>query len=220
MNANSNGSMAPSGNSNAPQSWFDLVVMSTMDPRNIIQTASLEDSGGTMRAATFARSQSWLLPGPWIETPINVSTPVGGLIPNVTVPNVYDYASIEAANTWNTLHQMVPVNPSNLPFPVQNIMFLKAGTAFVNNLFVDCKPGVSFTQAMLTFRDNAVTSGDFQNSATATLPVFTFPNATYGSTGRNLQVTVLRPGRFNIGLTIIDNSSNLSMFDMEWIVLP
>jgi hypothetical protein len=210
--------MNSTNNVNSIQLWFDLVVMPPMDPRGLISTAALEDSGGTMRSATFARAQGWLLPGPWIQTPLNVSTPTGSLIPNVTVPNSYDYASIEDANTWNTLHQMVAINPSNLPFPVQNTMFLKAGSAFVNNLFIDFKAAVTSVQVMLTFRDNAVTSGTFQNSGTATLPVFAFPSATYGSTGRNLQVTALRPGRFQMGLTMIDNSGNVSMFPMDWIV--
>ena len=222
MNANSNGSnAAPSGISNAPQSWFDLVVMPTMDPRNIIQTASFEDSTGTLRAATFQRSPNWLVNGIWAEPPLTVTTPSGALIPNVTVPNIYDYASIEAANTWNTLHQMVAPNPPNLPISVQNIMFLKAGTAFVNNIYLDWRGAVTSSSVLLSFRDNSVTSGDFQNSGTATVPVFAFPtSATYGSTGRNFQVTLLRPGRFNVGLVILDSTAAISMFEMEWIVLP
>src|ERR1700733_11369794 len=106
-----NGNSPQTPGSSAPQSWFDLVVMPTMDPRSIIQTASFEDNGATMRAATFNRSPTWLLPGPWSEAPLSVSVGVGTTLANVTVPNVYDYASIEAANTWNTLHQMTPATP-------------------------------------------------------------------------------------------------------------
>ncbi len=221
MNANSNSIIAPTGASNAPQSWFDLVVMPPMDPRNIIQTAAMEDSGGTMRAAMFQRSSSWLLPGTWAQPPLSLSAGSGATLPNVTVPNIYDYASIEAANSWNTLHQMTPVTPSGLPLAVQQIMFLKAGTAFVNNIYLDWKGVVTSSSVQLSFRDNSVTSGDFQNAGTATVPVFAFPNsATYGSTGRNLQVTLLRPGRFHVGLVILDSTAAISMFEMEWIVLP
>ncbi len=210
--------MNGNNNRNTIQSWFDLVVMPTMDPRSIIQTASFEDSTGTMRAATFLRSQNWLLPGPWIQSPLNVTTPAGILIPNVTVPNAYDYASIEDANTWNTLHQMVAPIPNNLPFAVRQVMFLKAGTAFVNNIFLDWAVGVTSASVQLSFRDNSMTSGDFQNSGAGTVPVFAFPAATYGSTGRNFQVTLLRTGHFHVGLNILDNSGNCSMFEMEWFV--
>ncbi len=202
-----------------PQSWFDLVVMPTMDPRSFIQTASLEDSTGTMHPATFMRSPTWLLPGPWGVSPINVTTPSGSLIPNVTVPNAYDFASQEDANAWNTLHQMVAANPTSLPIVVQKIMFLKAGTAFVNNLYLDWKAGVTASDIQLSFRDNSVTSGDFQNSGTATVPAFVFPlSATYGNTGRNLQVTLLRTGRFDVGMRTVDSSGTTSMFEMLWIV--
>jgi hypothetical protein len=65
-----------------------------------------------------------------------------------------------------------------------------------------------------------VTSGDFQNAGTATVPVFEFPpSATYGGTGRNFQVTLLRPGRFNVGIVTLDSTAVISMFEMEWIVL-
>jgi hypothetical protein len=174
-----------------------------------------------MHSATFARSSTWLQPGPWGQSPLTVSVGVGTTLPNVTVPNAYDYASIEAANTWNTLHQMTPASPTGLPLPVQQIMFLKAGTAFVNNLFLDWKGAVTSSNIQLSFRDNSTTSGDFTNSGTATVPAFVFPaTATYGSTGRNFQVTLLRPGRFNVGLVVFDSTSALSMFEMDWIVLP
>jgi len=218
-----NGNTPQSSGSSAPQSWFDLVVMPTMDPRSIIQTASFEDHVGTMQAATFQRSGSWLSPGapPWVQSPLSVSAGMGSTLANVTVPNVYDYASIEAANTWNTLHQMTPATPTTLPLAVQQIMFLKAGTAFVNNLFLDWKGAVTSSSVQLSFRDNSVTSGDFQNSATATVPVFMFPaTATFGNTGRNFQVTLLRPGRFNVGIVVLDSTAAISMFEMEWIVLP
>jgi hypothetical protein len=194
--------------------------MPTMDPRSIISTAAFEDSTGTMHAATFERSPSWLLAGPWGQSPLNVTTPTGSLIPNVTVPNVYDYASLEEANTWNTLHQMVAPVPTSLPLAVQKIMFLKAGTAFVNNLFLDWKAGVTSGSVQLSFRDNSVTSGDFQNSGTGTVPAFIFPSsATYGGLGRNLQVTLLRPGRYTVGIVTLDSAVVTSMFEMEWFVL-
>jgi len=206
-------------NSNKIQSWFDLVVMPTMDPRSFIQTASFEDQGGTMRPATFARSGNFLVGGPWAQPNLSITPPGGSAIPNVTVPNTYDFASLEDANAWNTLHQMVALNLTNLPIAVQKIMFLKAGTAFVNNIYFDWKVGVTATDIQLSFRDNSATSGDFQNSGAGTVPAFIFPaTATFGGTARNFQVTLLRTGHFNVALRILDSTGSPSVFEMEWIV--
>ncbi len=215
MNGNSNGSTAPSTASNAPQSWFDLIVMPTMDPRSIISTTSFEASAGGQQGGTFARSSTWLHSATWINPPLIVSQTAS----NVICPNVQDFASVEEANIWNGLHLMTAQN-NQLPIAVQKIMFLKAGSAFVNNIFLDWSAGVTSTDVQLSFRDNSTTSGNFQNSATATVPVFAWSGPTFGSTARNLEVTLLRPGRFQMALRIIDNSGNYSMYEMDWIVLP
>lgn len=207
-------------NGTRPQSWFDLIVMPTMDPRSIIQTASFQDQGGTMRAATFQRSTTWLTGSPWVNTPLTTSALGASTTPSVTVPNANDYDSAEQAATWNTLHQMVTPNPA-IPLSVQKIMFLKAGTAFVNNIFLDWKAGVtSVGDIELSLRDNSVTNGDFTSGSTGSVPVFAFPStATYGGVGRNFQVTLLRTGRFQVCLRVNDNSGNFSMYEMDWIVL-
>jgi hypothetical protein len=215
MATNSNGNAATSGASNAPQSWFDLVVMPTMDPRSIISAVTFESSGGGQTAGIFARSSTWLHASTWVNPPLIVSQTAA----NVVCQNVQDFSSVEAANTWNGLHLMTAQN-NQLPIAVQKIMFLKAGTAFTNNIFLDWSPTVTSTDVQLSFRDNSATSGDFQNAAAATVPVFAFSGATFGSTARMLQVTLLRTGRFHVALRIIDNSGNYSMYEMEWIVLP
>jgi hypothetical protein len=226
MNGNSNSNAAMNGNSNnnnaggngsqiwMPQSWFDLVVMSPMDPRGLIQSATFESSGGGQTAGTFTRSSTWLHNSTWVNPPL-IASQAGA---NVTCPNAQDFASVEAANTWNGLHLMTAQN-NQLPLSVQKIMFLKAGTAFVNNIFLDWTPAVTSTDVQLSFRDNSTTSGNFQNSASATVPVFAFSGATFGSTARMLQVTLLKTGRFQMALRIIDNSGNYSMYEMDWIVL-
>ncbi len=215
MNGTTNGSTTPTVNSNAPQSWFDLVVMPTMDPRSIISAVSFEASAGGQQAGTFARSSTWLHSTTWVNPPLIVSQTGSNLV----CPNIQDFASVEIANTWNGLHQMTALN-NQLPINVQKIMFLKAGTAFVNNIFLDWSAGITSTDVQLSFRDNAATSGDFQNSGTGTVPVFAWSGPTFGSTARNLEVTLLRPGRFQMALRIIDNSGNYSMYEMDWIVLP
>ena len=205
MNANNNVSKI--------QSWFDLVVMPPMDPRSIISSVLFENNASSQSAGTFARSSSWLHASTWVNPPLIVSQTTSFVI----CPNVQDFASVEDANTWNGLHLMTAQN-NQLPIAVQKIMFLKAGTAFVNNIFLDWSVGVTSTDVQLSFRDNSSTSGDFQNSATATIPVFAFTGATFGGIARNLQVTLLRTGRFTVALRIIDNSGNYSMYEMDWIV--
>jgi hypothetical protein len=215
MTPNSNGNSAPSGAPNAPQSWFDLIVMQPMDPRSIISTVSFENNASSQTVATFARSSTWLESATWINPPLIVSQTASYVI----CPNAQDFASVEEANVWNGLHQMTALN-NQLPIAVQKIMFLKAGTAFVNNIFLDWSAGVTSTNVQLSFRDNSTTSGMFQNSGTATVPIFLFTGATFGLTARNLQVTLLRTGRFHVALRILDNSGNYSLYEMEWIVLP
>lgn len=152
---------------------------------------------------------------------MNITTPSGSVIPYVSVPNAYDYESIQAANAWNTTHQMVAQNPPSLPIAVQQIIFGKVGNAFVNNYFLDWKAGITSSSVQLSLRDNSVTSGDFQNSGAGTVPAFIFPTgATFGNTGRNLQLTLLKPGRFNLGIRVVDSATNTSMFELELIALP
>jgi hypothetical protein len=205
-------------NTTSAQSWFDFPVMQPMDIRSLVQTASLQDNGGTLRAATFSRSSTWLVPGPWVSPVVGIN--VGGTVPNISVPNTYDYQSIEAANEWNTLHQMAAPNAVIIPAAVSKIMFLKAGTAFVNNLYLDWTPGKTSQLVQLSFRDNSVTSGDFQNAGTGTIPALLFPTtATYGGINKNFQVTLLQKGRFQVGMLVLDNAGNMSMYEMDWIVL-
>ncbi len=148
-----------------------------------------------------------------------VSTPGSGTTPGVQAANPQDFESIVEATTWNGLHTMVSPTVNQLPFSVQKIMFLKAKPNFVNNLFLDITGTASSTDIQLSIRDNSATSGEFQNAALGTIPAFVFPSHTYSGTGLNLQVSLLRTGRFNVALRIVDNSGNYSIFEMDWIVL-
>jgi hypothetical protein len=206
------------GNS-LPQSWLDLSVQSPMDPRSIIQSLAFINGAGASTGAVFARSTTFLQNVTWINPPMVVSPYVTPNIPFVVCPNVQDFASVEAANTWNGTHAMT-VNNAQLPIAVQKIMFLKAGTAFVNNIFLDFTGAATSVDIQFSFRDNATTSGDFVNTAQGSIPVFALSGTTFSGTGKALAVTLLRTGRFSVGLRIKDNGGNYSMFEMEWIVLP
>ncbi len=146
-------------------------------------------------------------------------TPSATANAHLFVPNVADFASVAIAAAWNTSHAMTSIN-TKLPLCVENIMFLKAGGAFVNYIYLDWLGGLTSTDVQFSFRDNSLTDGDFANSATGTIPAFTFGSSTFGGTSRSLQVTLLQPGDYNVALRIYDSALNYSMYAMHWIVLP
>jgi hypothetical protein len=187
-----------------------------MDPRVIVASASFQNSSGVAQVASFIRSNSFLHASTWVTPPMIVNTSTPGYI---NASNAYDFDAIEQANTWNGLHQMT-TSSSQIPFSVNKLIFLKAGTQFINNIFLDWTGGTTSTSDIeLSFRDNSTTSGIFQNAAVGTMPVFSFPAGTYGGTAKQLTLTLLRTGRFPMVMRIIDNTGNYSMFEMDWIVL-
>ena len=201
-----------------PKSWNDLAIMPPMDPRGIISFASLQDHVAAIQIATFTRSSSWLKNTTWINPPMAITLPGPVTTSNIVATSPYDFQSTNAATFWNTTQAMT-LPMSGLPISVQNKVFLKAGP-FFNNIFLDFTGGATSTDIQLSMRDNSVTSGNFQDSSSGTIPVLAFPNITsYAGTGRNFQVTLTRTGRFAVALRIIDNSGNYSMFEMDWIVL-
>ncbi len=204
-------------NANTPQSWYDFPEMETMDPRTFIQTLTFQDQAGTVQPSSFQRSPTWLQNVTWIDPPMIV-TPFATAVPTITVQNAQDYESQQIANRWNSSHAMTATS-TKLPRSVEKIMFLKAGAAFLNTLYLDWTVGVTSTDIQFSLNMNSVTSGDFTNSASGTIPVFAFKSATYGGTARSLNVTILRPGRYDVAIRIIDNSGNSSMYEMFWIVL-
>ncbi len=206
-------------NNSAPQSWYDFPAMQPMDPRSIVQVIQLTDNAAAVQTGQFQYSGTWLQTVTWGNPPIATSPFVPGTIPIVSVPNVNDYESQNIAIAWNASHAMT-VNNNKLPVCVNNIMFLKAGTAYVNTLFFDWTGIITATDIQFSFRDNSVTSGMFMNGATGLVPVFTFPStSTYGAFAMKLQVTLLQPGRYTVGLRIHDSAGTWSLYEMQWIVL-
>jgi len=195
-------------------------VMPPMDPRSIMASPLLMDNTSAIQAGTFARSATWLnLTKTWVNPPMVTTLPTASTTSHVVAANPYDFQAVIDAQTWNTTHAMsLPTN--GMPVAVQKIMYLRADPRFINTFYVDFTGAATSTDIQLSMRDNSVTSGNYQNAAAGTVPVFTFPNtSTYGGTGRSFQVTLLQSGRFNVGFRIVDNAANWSMFEMEWIVL-
>ncbi len=216
MNGNSNGN---NGRAQMPQSWNDLVVMPPQDPRILIAAASFEDSGGSGHGAVFIRSNTFLHATTWVNPPMIVSAVTSSTTPTIQPVNAMDFDAQEQANVWNGTHAMASTN-SQIPLSVQKILFARGDPKFVNNFYVDWTGGTtSSSDVELTFRDNSCTSGDFQNSGSGTIPVFSFPAASYGGTGRLLSMTLLRTGRFPMAMRLIDSSGNYSIFEFDLIAL-
>ncbi len=193
-------------------------MMPTLDPRSIVSFISFEDNAGSDQAGVFQRSATWLQNVSWVDAPMIVSPLTPLTTPNLIVPNPQDFQSVQVANLWNSSQAMTSIN-TRLPKAVEKIMFLKAGLPFINNLYLDWTPGVTSTDVQFSFRDNSLTPGDFLDSTSGTIPAFVFPGtATYGLTARRLRVTLRRRGQFNVGLRILDNSGNYSLYEMIWIV--
>jgi hypothetical protein len=98
--------------------------------------------------------------------------------------------------------------------------FLKAGNAYITTFFLDWAGGVTSTDVQLSIRDNSATGGNFLNGAAGTVPAFTWSGNTFGGTSRKLSVCTTGPGRIAMGLRVIDNGGNVSMFEMDWNIVP
>ncbi len=200
----------------SPQSWFDLATSPTMDPRSLISTIQFQDQALAYVVGSFTRSTNWLQATTWVASPLKV-TAFSTQPSFLASSNNQDFGSVEAANVWNATHAMTSLS-TQLPLVSEGLMYLKAGP-FINNLFFDFAGGVTSTDVQISFRANSLTNGDFSNGGTGTIPVFAFPSVTFGGTTKNMQITLLQTGHFQMGIRIVDNSGNYSMLPLDWIVL-
>lgn len=201
-----------------PKSWFDFPVTNPIDPRGIVQSASFMDQAGTYQGASFDHSSTFLKSVTWANPPLSVSPRVTGTIPNVSAVNPADFEAVERAASWTAAHAMASTN-SQLPICVQGTFFLIAHPKYFNNLYLDWAAGVTSTDIQLSMSQNSLTSGDFANASLGTIPAFVFPTtATYGGTGRVLQLVLRQKGEYMLGLRIHDSVGNWSMYQMHCIV--
>jgi hypothetical protein len=198
-----------------PQSWNDFPVMEPMDPRLVISKVLLDDNTGASKGGTFSRVTDWLQNVTWVNPVLKISDVTTSTFPTIQSNSAQDYESFQEAIVWNSTHAMTATNPK-LPLAVKKIVFAKAGKAFDNIIYLDFIGGATSTNVQISFRDNSITNGQPDATGAPTIPVFAFPTtATYGGTGRKLIFTVLRPGRFALGIRVVDNLGNYSMFELE-----
>jgi hypothetical protein len=201
-----------------PQSWYDLPFMTPMDPRSIIANVQLTDNGGTPHPGLFQNSGTFLNNTTWVASPLALSSTVA---PTCIAVTPQDFNAVAAAQQWTNSHGIVRTN-TGLPPTVQKIVFLKAGNNYFTQFFLDWTPGVTSQDIQISLRDNSATAGNFFDSAGGNVPVFAWgPSATvFGGLGKMLTVCTTGPGRVNMAMRVIDNSSNWSMFEMDWVIVP
>jgi hypothetical protein len=187
------------------QSWQDLQVANTLDPKSIILFAALGVNTGTFSRSTNILQSSWGA-SPLAFTGNNTSV--------VSTDTTDASTSVDAAQ-WTFTHQMVNAG-ANIPPSMSKLIFLRAGTTYVNE--VEANLGAStYSNIQLTFRDNLGTSGQFLNSATGAVPVISLGS---GLTGiQSFHVCILQPGTYSMVLAM-ETGGVWSAFEMEWIVLP
>jgi hypothetical protein len=124
---------------------------------------------------------------------------------------------VAEALAWTHQHTGSRNTDTTLAPPLAKLTFLRAGS-YQMQINLDLK-GISYPEMMLTFRDNALTQGDFTGATGPTIPVFLFNQHTYTGPSNILYVTVRQPGRYSMVLRLKDGSGNYYMMEMEWVVV-
>ncbi len=191
-------------NSGAITNWYDLQNTAPQNPFELIADAYLNGSQGV-----FAYSETFIDPpgGSWIASPIIYSAEA------VCIALESDNQQMNAdANQWNFKHQTVNTAAALAP-PMHKVIYLRGGRKWQMDVFLDL--GTSTSDLQLSFRDNAGTRGDYAG----TIPVITFPGAHSGVV--KLSLTLNHFGHIPMGLRMIDSgTSDWSMFEMEWVIVP
>lgn len=153
-------------------------------------------------SGTFLRST-------WITSPFSA----GLAVPACAALGTDDLQKVADAQQWNFQHLTAKLD-ATVPPPLKKLLFLRGGVQWKNQITLTLG-GATYNDLQLSFRDNAATRGDAQG----TIPVISFTGGNL--TGSiTLEVVLKQFGRFKMGLRAIDGSSNNSMFEMDWVVVP
>lgn len=195
---------------NPAQSWYDMPIITPIDPRALIANVHLgTDMGQFLRSSTFINP-----PGTYITNPFVLAS--GSLCGALETDNQQRVAD---AAQWTFSHGIKNTDPNPAP-PILPIIFLRGGNRWQNTININLGAS-NYSDLQLSFRDNAASTGNFTGSGTGSIPVISFTARAYtGNVG--LKVTLTQYGRFRMILRAIDpaNANNYSMFEMEWIVVP
>ena len=185
-------------------SYYDLLNLCPKNPLDLIASASLNGTVGTLTNSTNFNSETW--------------NDVGGLVVVSTKPNITTLATdsgekVADAAQWNFSH-LTWNSDVALPIPLRRMLFLRAGTEWTNRIGFTFTPTISDVQ--LSFLGNAATRGDKQG----TIPVISWSGGSWTS-AVTLDLVLRQPGIARMGLWLKSSGTvYYYMFDMEWIVVP
>jgi hypothetical protein len=203
-------------NITTPQSWYDLPLMSPMDPRSVVSFVNLQDSGGGNHSGIFQNSSTFLNNTTWHTPPI-AYTSIATVAPMCNALTPQDSDAVVTAANWTAAHGILASN-TQLPPTILRSCFLKAGNRFQTTINLDWTPGVTSTDVQLSFKDNSGVGGNLITGS-STVPVLAWSGNTFGGLARALTISTIGPGRVAMVLRIIDNSGNWSMFEMDWNIV-
>lgn len=191
----SNGCMASRINS-----WTDLQQTCPKDPRDLIAYAMIESQVGS-----FELSSNYIAPGTWVTSPLEVSDD-----PTVSALGTDDLQKVADANQWNFQHQTWN-SSSALAIPLRKLVFLRAGTMWLNRLPLDLGE-TPIQEIQISFLSNAGTRGDAQGK----VPVIRWSGVSLANQVF-LEVTLKVAGQVQIGIWTY-NGTNYQMYEMIWAV--
>lgn len=205
---NTYGSSTMPNTSGGIQSWYDLQSYAPRNPLDLIWLAQIYDGTNTDTGVFMNSSTYSTPPSSWSASPFTFN----GLPAAITNETAKPEKIIEQTH-WNFTH--LTRNTSSLLAPaLRNLIFLHGGIEWSMNIPLTLGPG-SYSDLQLSFLENAGTRGDYLG----TIPVISFTARAY--TGNvTLRVITTQMGKVSMGLRAIDGSSNWSMFNMDWVIVP
>lgn len=190
---------------NSVQSWYDVPVQQTIDPRILIANAQIGVTQGT-----FFRSTNFGNSGTWIASPFALQ----GIV-TCTSLHSDDQLTVADAAQWNFSHQGGNFI-GTVPPPLRKLLFLRAGPEWEMAIPINLGAG-TYNDLQLSFRDNAAVYGTFTGAPTGGIPVILF---SAGQTGVvTLKVSLKMTGTFVMAISARDTVPNASLFEMEWNIV-
>jgi hypothetical protein len=188
---------------NSTQSWYDTAIQQPVDPRVLIANCEFGGIPGT-----FVRTQSFGASA-WIASPFAYAG-----VPKCESLHGDDLLAVAEAAQWTFQHQIINIAATNPP-ALSKVAFMRVGPD-VQMVFDIDLGGSSYTDLLLSFRDNAAVPGDFVSGNTGTIPAIKFTGSLTGQ--KTMKVSLKKLGTYVMGLKAV-TGGNHSLFEMEWVVV-
>ena len=191
----------------AADNWRELASANPRNPLDIIANATLNGNTGLfLNSTTFATPPSiWHAAGSPVALTANPTDAALGSDQQINVANANQWQFKKP--TWNSDTKIAP--------PLRKLIYLRGGNQWA--MSIPLTIGATQTSDIhLAFMENAATRGDHAG----TIPVISWSGSVYTGTLTLLVTLLPTQGDFWMGLRIVDTSSNWSMYDSLWRVIP